>query len=71
MTEALVVVERSDAVVQVTLNRPHALNALSVALKRELAETFTRLQQDESVDAIVLTGAGRAFCVGLDLKELG
>ena len=71
MSDDLVLVERDGDVVQLTLNRPEALNALSVALKRRLAEAFAELAQDESVAVIILTGAGRAFCVGLDLKELG
>lgn len=56
---------------RVTLNRPHALNALSSALRRELTRTFNTLAARDDIDAVVLTGAGRAFCVGLDPKELG
>jgi enoyl-CoA hydratase/carnithine racemase len=71
MSESLVLVERDDGVATVTLNRPDALNALSMALRNRIAEVFTELEQDNTVAAIVLTGAGRAFTVGLDLKELG
>lgn len=67
----LVLVERSDAVAIVTLNRPEAMNALSKALRIEIAKVFAELDQDDSVRAIVLTGAGKAFTAGLDLKELG
>jgi enoyl-CoA hydratase len=55
----------------VTLNRPRAMNALSLALRREIVTTFERLQQDGNTRVVVLTGAGAAFCAGLDLKELG
>lgn len=60
-----------DGVALVTLNRPEAMNALSRALRAAIAETFEALDRDESVRAVVLTGAGeRAFTAGLDLKEL-
>lgn len=68
----LVTVERDGPVAVVTLNRPEAMNALSRALWAELAAAMTALDADESVRAVVLTGAGaRAFTAGLDLKELG
>lgn len=69
---SLVLITRDDAVATVTLNRPDAMNALSRALRAELAATMRDLAADDSVRAIVLTGAGtRAFTAGLDLKELG
>jgi len=46
------------------------MNALSLALRRELVATLDRLAQDKSVRVLVLTGAGKAFCAGLDLHEL-
>lgn len=68
----LVLVTRDDGVATVTLNRPEAMNALSRALRAELAAAMRDLAADQSVRAIVLTGAGaRAFTAGLDLKELG
>jgi enoyl-CoA hydratase len=54
----------------VTLNRPRARNALNSELMAALAEGMAAMDHDESVDAIVLTGADPAFCAGLDLKEL-
>ncbi len=54
----------------VTLDRPAALNALSSGLRRELARTLDGLREDPAVSVVVLTGAGRAFCAGLDLREL-
>jgi len=66
-----VLYEQQDAVAIITLNRPEALNALSVQLRAELAEALQRAEADDSVRAIVLTGAGdRAFSAGLDLKEI-
>ena len=64
-------VERDDVdetVAILTLNRPERLNALSLDLVRELRETVQRLDSDTSVRAIVLTGAGRAFSAGADLR---
>ena len=69
---SLVLITRDAAVATVTLNRPDAMNALSRALRAELAATMRELAADEGIRAIVLTGAGeRAFTAGLDLKELG
>lgn len=69
---SLVTIERDGAVAVVTLNRPEAMNALSSALRAELAAAMVELDTDDSVRAVVLTGAGtRAFTAGLDLKELG
>jgi len=67
-TESLLV-DREDAVVTLTLNRPAAMNALDVDLKEALRDTLAALETDRSCRAIVLTGAGRGFCVGQDLRE--
>jgi methylglutaconyl-CoA hydratase len=66
-----VLVERRESgVVWLTLNRPDARNALSLAVNRELARLAASLGPDETVRAIVITGAGdQAFCAGADLKE--
>lgn len=68
MTEPLLI-DRNDAVVTLTLNRPDSMNSLNVALKEALRDTLTRLETDRSCRAVVLTGAGRAFCTGQDLQE--
>jgi enoyl-CoA hydratase len=69
---SLVTTEIADGVAVVTLNRPEAMNALSTALRAELAETMVAIDANDDVRAVVLTGAGeRAFTAGLDLKELG
>ncbi|CAN5852287.1 enoyl-CoA hydratase-related protein [soil metagenome] len=62
--------EIRDRIATVTLQRPDRLNALDLALRARLAETFDELHLDDQVWAVVLTGAGtRAFCSGVDLKE--
>ncbi len=58
-----------DGVAVVTLNRPASLNAMNADLIAELHAAFATLRPDRSCRVIVLTGAGRAFCAGLDLKE--
>jgi enoyl-CoA hydratase len=64
--------ERPDpGVVRLTLNRPERLNAMNFALVSELHDALDRVTSDESCKVIVLTGAGRAFCSGLDLKDWG
>lgn len=68
MTDSLLV-DRTDAVVTLTLNRPDAMNALDVELKVALRDTLAALETDRSCRAIVLAGAGKAFCVGQDLRE--
>ena len=67
----LVLVERCECIATVTLNRPEALNALSAGLRHRIVEVFGQLATDPAVEVIILTGAGRSFTVGLDLKELG
>jgi len=71
MSEEIVLVERDGPVAIVTLNRPDALNALSRALRSRVVEVFAELAEDETVRAAVLTGNGRAFTAGVDLKEAG
>lgn len=67
----VLLVEKSGGIATVTLNRPTAMNALSRELRAAIAETFEALEADADVQAVILTGAGKAFCAGLDLKELG
>ncbi|MBE7418962.1 MAG: enoyl-CoA hydratase [Ideonella sp.] len=61
----------ANGVALLTLNRPQAMNALSRELLDALARAVDALGADPAVRVIILTGAGRAFCAGLDLKELG
>ena len=71
MTEPVLRVEKRDAIATVTLNRPEAMNALSAQLRLALGQAFRDLQADPYVRVAIVTGAGRAFCAGMDLKELG
>jgi len=65
----LVEVDADAGVATITLNRPDALNALTVPMKQALLAVFRRLERDKAVRAVILTGAGRAFCAGQDLRE--
>lgn len=72
MTEAVLLQEIHPAGYAVlTLNRPQAMNALTRQLMAELAQAVEALEADPRVRVLILTGAGRAFCAGLDLKEIG
>lgn len=66
-----ILIRRDDAgVAHLTLNNPDRLNALSDAMLAALAEEFGRLMEDRTIRAVILSGAGRAFCAGHDLKEM-
>lgn len=65
----LVDLDTDAGVATLTLNRPDALNALTVPMKQALLAAFRRLEREKPIRAVVLTGAGRAFCAGQDLRE--
>jgi 2-(1,2-epoxy-1,2-dihydrophenyl)acetyl-CoA isomerase len=69
MTDQPVVYTVSDGVATITLNRPEAMNSLNVATKVGLRDAVLEASGDSAVRCVVLTGSGRAFCVGQDLKE--
>jgi len=66
-----VLVTRAGAVGTITLNRPDALNAITAEMLVDLAAALDELAADDGVGIVVLAGAGRAFCAGVDLKALG
>jgi enoyl-CoA hydratase len=70
MESPQLLVEKSDGIATLTLNRPDAMNALSAELRAALVDTFQALRVDGETRVVILTGAGRAFCAGLDLKEM-
>jgi 2-(1,2-epoxy-1,2-dihydrophenyl)acetyl-CoA isomerase len=69
MTEQSVLYEARGAVAVVTLNRPQSLNSFTRAMHRELWAALDRIEADQAVRALVITGAGRGFCAGADLAE--
>jgi methylglutaconyl-CoA hydratase len=70
MTESLALYEARPPAVVITLNRPDRRNALSRALIAALTEAFQRASADPAARCVILTGAGSAFCAGMDLAEL-
>ena len=69
LTSGPVLLDVSDGVATITLNRPEAMNSLDIATKEILVEVVRQVSEDPSVRCVVLTGTGRAFCTGQDLKE--
>lgn len=63
--------EAADRVATVTLNRPEKLNAFTQVMRDELIDAFSRADADDEVRAVIVTGAGRAFCAGADLSAGG
>ena len=66
---AAVLYDKDDQIVTITLNRPEALNSINRQLKQELNEAIVRFDGDDEARVAIITGAGRAFCAGRDLKE--
>lgn len=60
-----------DAILTLTLNRPEQMNSFTVEMANELIVAFNTASEDDSVKAIVVTGAGKAFCAGMDLSAKG
>lgn len=60
-----------DGILTIRLNRPDQLNAFTVEMANELVDAFQRASADDAVRAVVVTGAGRAFCAGMDLSKSG
>lgn len=65
-----ILTEVADGLMTITLNRPDRLNAWTYEMGRELSEAIRQANADESVDAIVVTGAGRGFCAGADIQDV-
>ncbi|MEX1254598.1 MAG: enoyl-CoA hydratase-related protein [Dehalococcoidia bacterium] len=66
-----IIVEKANKVATITLNRPDRLNAVGDGMHEELEDVFGRLNGDTDVNAVLFTGAGRAFCAGGDISSMG
>tara|TARA_B110000977_G_scaffold115710_1_gene149505 strand:- start:356 stop:1231 length:876 start_codon:yes stop_codon:yes gene_type:complete len=60
-----------DSILTLTLSRPDHMNAFTTKMSHELIDAFSRASDDDAVGAIVITGAGKAFCAGMDLNSAG
>src|SRR3989454_12675666 len=69
MSFEFLTLERSEGVATITLNRPDAFNALNLGLGRELFHAALEVDEDAAIRCVVVTGAGRAFCAGGDVKD--
>src|SRR6266705_2516174 len=70
MSEDVLIEKRSDGVAKITLNRPESLNAMGGDLMPMLGKYLADVSADRAVRSVVLTGAGRAFCAGGDVKGM-
>ncbi len=68
MSYQTILLDVSDGIATLTLNRPEQLNAFNVAMMREMIDAFDRIDGDDAVRVVIVTGAGRAFCSGADLS---
>jgi 2-(1,2-epoxy-1,2-dihydrophenyl)acetyl-CoA isomerase len=71
MTESSILLERKGAIRRITLNRPDKLNSFTRDMLSELDDALTEISNDDEARALVITGSGRAFCAGQDLREAG
>jgi len=71
MPSTLILERPTDGVVVVRLNRPERLNAINTTMQTELTAALADFTTDRSVRAVVLTGAGRGFCAGIDMRDFG
>jgi enoyl-CoA hydratase/carnithine racemase len=69
MSYAVIAYDVADGVATITLDRPAKLNAFTVGMMDELLDVLDRVDADDAVRAVIVTGAGRAFCAGADLSE--
>ncbi len=70
MTYKKIILEKKKAIAKITLNRPEALNALDEELMSELVAALDEIDKDDGLRVVILTGAGRAFSAGRDMKQI-
>jgi len=65
-----IIYEKKDGIAIMTLNRPEAMNAMNRVMLEEMSLVLSDVESDDNVCAFIITGTGRAFCAGMDLKEI-
>ena len=71
MPEPVLLVDKTDGIATLTLNRPEKRNALSLELRILFQEAIEDIRTNDDISVVILTGAGKTFCAGLDLTEMG
>ena len=71
MAYSRIILEKADGVARIVLNRPDVLNSLDMETLKEIDTALTEIEMDNSLRAIIITGKGKAFCAGADLKQIG
>lgn len=71
MAYSRIILEKADGVARIVLNRPDVLNSLDLESLKEIDAALTEIEADNSLRAIIITGKGKAFCAGADLKQIG
>jgi enoyl-CoA hydratase/carnithine racemase len=66
-----IIVEKKNGIGSIVLNRPKQLNAISMQMAKEIMQACDELEADQSVSCVIISGAGKAFCAGGDIKEAG
>src|SRR5215813_4164591 len=69
MAYETILYEVEEHILTITLNRPDKLNAFTATMQREMIDAFDHADKDDNIRAIIITGAGRAFCAGADLSS--
>ena len=69
MTQPSILLEIDQGVAQLTLNRPDNLNSFNVDMHEQMRKAISQVRKDSSVRVLVITGAGRGFCAGQDLRR--
>ncbi|MFC2041572.1 enoyl-CoA hydratase [Chloroflexota bacterium] len=69
MAYSTIIYEKKGNIARITLNRPEVLNAMSYVMQDEISQAVDEIAKDEEIGVLILTGAGRGFCAGRDLKE--
>jgi 2-(1,2-epoxy-1,2-dihydrophenyl)acetyl-CoA isomerase len=70
MTYENVLLDKTDGIARITLNRPDKLNAFAGTMRQEIADAIRQCAADDAVRVVIITGAGRAFCAGADIRYL-
>ncbi len=69
MSYETLIYAKEEGMAVITLNRPEQMNSLNIRLKEEISQLFQEIEKESDIKAVILTGGGKAFCAGSDIKE--